>query len=185
MDGPPFAADSHQPALWHLDAARGPSTPSLDDLIDNGIEALRHTDSKRCSGLHVDGQIVFGRCLDRQVRGFLSLKDTIDVTRCAPVRLNGIWPIRHETAALNEIAKRIDRGQLLAGCQPDNVVSMHGGRGTPGHYQAAVRRSCELHDGYFNFADVANSSRYRFDPDRLCCRLNCAKLTYTGGIEIT
>src|SRR6185437_3046849 len=30
MDGPPFAADSHQPALWHLDAARGPSTPSLD-----------------------------------------------------------------------------------------------------------------------------------------------------------
>src|SRR4051794_41066351 len=27
---------SHQPALWHLDAARGPSTPLLDHLVGAG-----------------------------------------------------------------------------------------------------------------------------------------------------
>src|SRR3954454_17477878 len=40
MDGSLFAGCFEQPALWHLDAARGPSTPSFDHLVGGG-EQLR------------------------------------------------------------------------------------------------------------------------------------------------
>jgi hypothetical protein len=59
MDGPPFAADSHQPALWHFDAGRGPSTPSLDHLVGTAKQRQRHRDAERLGGLEVHKHLDF------------------------------------------------------------------------------------------------------------------------------
>src|SRR6516164_4572518 len=45
----PFAADSIT-AVWHSDAARGPSTPSFDHLVDARQEGGRYCQSERLGG---------------------------------------------------------------------------------------------------------------------------------------
>jgi hypothetical protein len=49
------------PAIWHLDAARGPSTPSFDHLVGPGQQCRGNCNSKRLGGLEVDGEREFGR----------------------------------------------------------------------------------------------------------------------------
>ena len=77
-----------RPVLWHLGAARGPSTPSLDDLIAAGEDRRRHVNAKRLSGLEVERRLVPRRRLHREVGRFLALEDAIDVAGCAAVRVD-------------------------------------------------------------------------------------------------
>src|SRR6516225_2277612 len=46
----PFAADSIT-AVWHSDAARGPSTPSFDHLVGAGKNGRRNVEAKSLGGL--------------------------------------------------------------------------------------------------------------------------------------
>jgi hypothetical protein len=41
---------SDQPAFWHLDAARGPSTPSLDHFVGATDERQGEGNAKRLGG---------------------------------------------------------------------------------------------------------------------------------------
>src|SRR5262249_47377949 len=46
----------------------------------------RHGEAERLRGPEIDDQLELRRLLNRQVSGLLALKDTIDVTGCAPIR---------------------------------------------------------------------------------------------------
>src|SRR5947207_7749577 len=50
----PFPGDSPETPVWHLDVARGPSTPSFDHLVGAGEQAIGHREAKRLRGLEVD-----------------------------------------------------------------------------------------------------------------------------------
>src|SRR4051794_13706823 len=52
---------SDQPALWHLDAARGPSTPSFDHLVGELLEMRRPLKPERLGGLEIEHQFELGR----------------------------------------------------------------------------------------------------------------------------
>src|SRR6267154_1061605 len=67
------------PALWHLDAARGPSTPSFDHLVGAHEQRWRHVEAERLRRLEVDHQFVPGRCLHRQIRRLVAFEDAIYV----------------------------------------------------------------------------------------------------------
>jgi hypothetical protein len=54
------------PAFWHSDAARGPSTPSFDDLVGAGEQRWLHFEAEHLGGSQVDDEIEFGRLLYRQ-----------------------------------------------------------------------------------------------------------------------
>src|SRR6516165_7317144 len=62
----PFAADSIT-AVWHSDAARGPSTPSFDHLVGGGEQGRRHGEAQRLGGDEIDDKIELGWLLDRNV----------------------------------------------------------------------------------------------------------------------
>src|SRR6516165_8483480 len=53
-----------QTAVWHSDAARGPSTPSFNDLVGENIELRRNRKPEGVGGLAIDHQIEPGRLLD-------------------------------------------------------------------------------------------------------------------------
>jgi hypothetical protein len=53
-----------------LDAARGPSTPSLDYLVGKLLEMQRHLEAERSGSFEVNSEYDFCREFDRQVTWF-------------------------------------------------------------------------------------------------------------------
>src|SRR4051794_30708338 len=62
------------------DAARRPSTPSLDHLVGAGEESFRNCEIKSLCRLEVDDQFEFRRLLNWEIGRFLPLKNAVDVT---------------------------------------------------------------------------------------------------------
>src|SRR5436309_13051637 len=94
----PVPGDSPKTPVWHVDAARGPSTPSLDHLFGNGEQRGRNAESERCGRLAVDRQLEFGRLLDREITRLLAFEDAIDTRRRLPVRLRRVDAVGYQAS---------------------------------------------------------------------------------------
>src|SRR6478609_2637932 len=111
---------SDQPAFWHLDAARGPSTPSFDHLVGAGEQGWWDFDAERPSGLEIDDQLVLGRLLDRKVGGLGSLEDFIHKTSCPTIEVGVVHAVRHQAAVIDNVLECVDRRELVFCTQANN-----------------------------------------------------------------
>jgi hypothetical protein len=110
-----------QPALCHLGAARGPSTPSFDHLVGKAEQPQRHDEFQALKGapsrpvrpsraaidsLHAADESVFGRRLHRKVARLRTLEDSIDVSCCLSVLAlhTDVRAVVHEAAVFGEMA---------------------------------------------------------------------------------
>src|SRR5215208_1376279 len=100
--------------FWHLDAVRGPSTPSFDDLVGAGEQRLRHGEAERVSGLQVDHQFELGRLLDRQIGRLGALEDLSDVNAGLAENSREARSIADQSARLSELTRDIDRRDGMA-----------------------------------------------------------------------
>src|SRR2546427_7880235 len=91
----PFAADSIT-AVWHSDAARGPSTPSFDHLVGTGQQRRPDYEAKRSCGLQINGKFELHRLLYRQVGGLSSLQDFRDITGGAAIHVRKTRTVRQD-----------------------------------------------------------------------------------------
>src|SRR5438132_11287815 len=73
-----LSQDSPETPVWHVDAARGPSTPSLDHLVGAGDERRRDVKAKRLRGLEVNDQLELRRLLHRKLAGLRALENLVD-----------------------------------------------------------------------------------------------------------
>src|SRR5215475_8185982 len=96
----------------------------FDQLVGGGEEGPWHVEAERPGGLHIDDQLVLGRCLNWKVGWVLAFEDAVNVTCCAYIGINGRWPVGEKTATLGEIAERIDRRQPVTTRKRDDEVSM-------------------------------------------------------------
>src|SRR6516162_7374104 len=105
----PFAADSIT-AVWHSDAARGPSTPSFNYLIGAGEQAIGHCEAERSRGLEVDNKHEFRGLLDWKVSRVCAGKDSGDVSRSAAIEVAGIGTIGHQATLIDVFAPFVHHG---------------------------------------------------------------------------
>jgi hypothetical protein len=68
-------------------------------------------------GCRVGRHLVLGGRLHRQIGGLLTLEYAIDVASRASVLVVKVRTVGYQAAAGDEVAERIDRGQLGLGCQ--------------------------------------------------------------------
>src|SRR6476660_4248689 len=115
---------SDQPAFWHLDAARGPSTPSLDHLVGALLDMQRYVESKRFRGLEIDDQLNPGREFDRQISRLCTLQDLVNVDCSVPKVLALINAVACEPSDLDTVALCKDRRQPCAESKLNDVRTL-------------------------------------------------------------
>src|SRR6516162_3575956 len=76
----PVPGDSPKTPAWHIDAVRGPSTPSLDHLVGKREQIIGYVQPKRLCRLQVNKQLELGRPQHRQVLGLFTLENAASVT---------------------------------------------------------------------------------------------------------
>src|SRR6516162_10569216 len=98
-----------QTAVWHSDAARGPSTPSFDHLVGEGEEIVGDFQSEPPRGSQVDYQLEFGRLMDRQLRGLGPLQNLRGIDAVLAVTLGDAHTVTQESARDRIFTKLVDR----------------------------------------------------------------------------
>src|SRR5262249_54089270 len=91
-------------AVWHSDAARGPSTPSLDYLVSTQQKRLWNRQAERLGGCNVDDEIELRRLLDRDVARLRATQNLIDITSGAPEKVQKVRSIGHQTSRFDPLS---------------------------------------------------------------------------------
>src|SRR5215510_3872665 len=113
-----------QTAVWHSDAARGPSTPSLDHLVGARKQRWRQLEAERLAGLEIDRQLDPGRELDRQIARLSALENPVDVAGRMPIALSLVDTVRCEQARLDIFSVSGDGRQPRGECEPRNLHTL-------------------------------------------------------------
>src|SRR5260370_35137220 len=95
--------DSSKTPVWHVDAARGPSTPSLDHLVGAGEKCRRNFEAKQPRSLQVDDELEFGRLHDRQGGGPPALGDAAGVDSALPLHVPRIRVVTPQPAPFDSL----------------------------------------------------------------------------------
>src|SRR5215813_5444109 len=120
-------------AVWHSDAARGPSTPSFDHLVGAGGQRQWDSDAKRLGGLEVNDQLDLHHLLNRQVSRRGTFENPPSIGANQPIGFSKVGCIAHQAARSSEPAIRINRRNGMArrehyksnGAVREQVVGTH------------------------------------------------------------
>src|SRR5215510_12117746 len=102
-----------QTAVWHSDAARGPSTPSFNYLVGDGEQRRRHGEAEHPGGLEIDHQLKFGWPQHRQVRGLFAFENSTDIDASLAMRVRKARAVTHQTACNRGLTHLIACGQMV------------------------------------------------------------------------
>src|SRR6516162_4804950 len=117
---------SDQPAFWHLDAARGPSTPSFDHLVGAGEQRQRDRQAERLRGLHVDDQLDLHRLLHWQIGWLFALENAARVDADKAVHIDKVGAVTHQAAKRGVFAKWIARRNRIPCRQRGELFAVAG-----------------------------------------------------------
>src|SRR5262249_49805739 len=131
--------------------------------------------------LHVDGKLVFGRRLHRQISRLFPLEDAIDVAGSLPVLVDEPRTVGDQAADDDEIACEVDRGQFVSGRQRYDQLAMNPRQSASCYDQAAIRGTREGRDSALDLASVAHINRSYLHPYRWCNGLDNTQLAAARG----
>src|SRR5215471_5023661 len=106
-----------QTAVWHSDAARGPSTPSFDHLVGDGEHAWAHFEAERPCRLKIDDELEPRRLQHRQIGRLGAFKDAASVHADLTTHLELIGSVAHQSAGGNIAPLRVTGWYPLASGQ--------------------------------------------------------------------
>src|SRR5262244_1659219 len=92
-----------QTAVWHSDAARGPSTPSLDHLVGTTEQRDREGEAECLRGFEVDDHLDLAGLLDWKVARLVALEDAARIGAGEAIGVGRAAAIAHESARGGEL----------------------------------------------------------------------------------
>src|SRR6266508_3012965 len=151
---------------WHVDAARGPSTPSFDHLVGTHEQRRRHVEAERPRRLEIDGRFVFGWRLYRKVGRLSAAQNAVDIRRRSPILVDHVRRVGHETAGRDKEAVRVDRRQAMARRERDDEIAMQDAGAIRQHDKASIRQARERLDGALDVGGVIYRTGHEFERER-------------------
>src|SRR6516162_7871652 len=103
-----------QTAVWHSDAARGPSTPSFNHLVGEQLQRIGHLKAKRPCCLQVDDELELGRLHDRQVRGLRAFENAGGINADLKKHICNIHAVAHQQAGFDHLTVDATRRYSVA-----------------------------------------------------------------------
>src|SRR5262245_60594730 len=98
-----------QTAVWHSDAARGPSTPSFDHLVGAREQHCGHFETEYLARLQVDDELELGRPQDRQVGRPLALKNAPAIDADLASEVCKVRSVAYQPASFDALTPGVDR----------------------------------------------------------------------------
>src|SRR5215831_2531858 len=166
-----------QTAVWHSDAARGPSTPSFDHLVGAGEQRWRNIEADCLGRDQIDDKIIIGRLLDRQIARLGAVQDLVHVLGGTAEKRVEIRPIRHERAGLSMLAGIDDSREPRTRRKCEYACTI-GGNEPIDHHVKCVGLSLECLEGGRDIFCSPNFKFDHFDTELAGCSLNLTHFQY-------
>src|SRR5262249_47482900 len=96
-------------------------TLSFDHVVGEHEKIVRHFEPERLGGGKIDGEVEFGRLLDRDIAGFGPTQNLVDDFGSAPEHIWEVWSVGHQNTGLDKIAGADDSRQPGAKHKRDNA----------------------------------------------------------------
>src|SRR5262249_38874991 len=109
---------------WHVDAERGPSTPSLDHLVGDGEHVGWKYKTERLCGFEVDDQLEFGRLHDRQVGWFGAFENLASVGTALAPAVGEVSCVTDQAASFGKFTLMVHCRQLVARSKRHELLAM-------------------------------------------------------------
>ena len=77
----------------------------------------------RSCSFEVDNQLKFGRLHDGEIDGFLTLENSAGVNTDLAITISKVCAITDQATSRDELALRVDRGQLIACRQRNELIA--------------------------------------------------------------
>src|SRR6516165_1179622 len=112
-----------QTAVWHSDAARGPSTPSFDHLVGEDQQRRWYCQPQRFGGLEIDREPEPRRLHGRKISGFCAVENSSGVDPDLTIPLRKTVAIGDQAAGCGELTPHIDRWNRITRRARNQVIA--------------------------------------------------------------
>src|SRR5215468_6522953 len=112
-----------QTAVWHSDAARGPSTPSFNHLVGERQQLIGDFEAERLSSFAVKDEFEFVYLLNGQVSRFDALKNATDVNAAFVIAIPEHRSVAHQAANFDILSDFVERRNCVMRRKRDKVLA--------------------------------------------------------------